>query len=386
MIKGSTEDTRSSVFTRRFTRNVLVKTVFLFILFNLIFLWLDPLPSLSRISGYNRIFPGRYRLPFGEDLERSYNISILDPEAMLQSHVIHDRPKAADEFRIVLIGDSSVWGFNLTPEQTLSATMNRENLRTSSGASVQVFNLGYPTMSITKDLLLLDLSLRFDPDLIIWFVTLESMPLEKQLTSPLVQYNPEMIGELIRSHSLGLDPQDEAFIVPTLLGRTIVGQRQELADWVRLQLLGFLWSATGVDHDVPEAYSHPDEDVDPELNFQGFEPGELTQDDLSLEVIKAGIRAAGNVPVMLINEPIFIARGENSDLRYNSFYPRWVYDEYRNILAESAREGGWDYVDLWDTVPADEFTDSAIHYSPGGVRTVADQIIKALNLEPMGPP
>ena len=35
---------------------------------------------------------------------------------------------------------------------------------------------------------------------------------------------------------------------------------------------------------------------------------------------------------------------------------------------------GWNYVDLWDEVPSDEFTDSAIHYSSAGVGRVVDRI------------
>ncbi|MCZ7670394.1 MAG: hypothetical protein M5U34_26160 [Chloroflexi bacterium] len=45
---------------------------------------------------------------------------------------------------------------------------------------------------------------------------------------------------------------------------------------------------------------------------------------------------AGDVPVLLINEPMFISSGRNSDLRYNAFYPRWAYDQYREMLGETA--------------------------------------------------
>jgi hypothetical protein len=51
-------------------------------------------------------------------------------------------------------------------------------------------------------------------------------------------------------------------------------------------------------------------------------------------VLAATLERAGDVPVLLINEPMFISSGQNSDLRYNSFYPRWAYDQYRAMLAE----------------------------------------------------
>ncbi len=67
----------------------------------------------------------------------------------------------------------------------------------SSGKQVRVYNLGYPTMSLTKDLLMLSCALRYQPDLIIWLVTLESFPVSKQLASPIVQHNPVAVRDLI---------------------------------------------------------------------------------------------------------------------------------------------------------------------------------------------
>ncbi len=55
---------------------------------------------------------------------------------------------------------------------------------------MRAYNLGYPVMSLTKDLLILDYAQRYQPDLIIWAVTLESFPYDKQLFPPLLQNNP----------------------------------------------------------------------------------------------------------------------------------------------------------------------------------------------------
>jgi hypothetical protein len=78
----------------------------------------------------------------------------------------------------------------------------------------------------------------------------------------------------------------------------------------------------------------------------------LTSDDLAFDVLAAGIARAGDVPVLIINEPIFVSDGRNSDLRYNLWYPRWAYDQYRALLAEQATTYGWHYLDLWDAVPS----------------------------------
>jgi len=56
-------------------------------------------------------------------------------------------------------------------------------METVSGKQARVYNLGYPTMSLTKDLLILSRALHYQPDLIIWLVTLESFPASKHWLS-----------------------------------------------------------------------------------------------------------------------------------------------------------------------------------------------------------
>ncbi len=364
--------------TGRFLRNVILKALLLLIIFSLGFAWMDPSQALERASLYNQIYPGRLRLPFGEDFERSYNISILQLDAMFASHEINVGDKPEDEFRVILLGDSSVWGFLLGPDQTLSAELNDRGYRTSNGKLSRFYNLGYPTMSVMKDLVLLDFAQRHHPDLILWFVTLESLPLNKQLDSPLVQYNPEPARSLIDEFQLGVDSNDHRFIQRTFWDRTLPGQRRELADLIRLQLLGVMWAATGIDHDVPPSYEPPQVELSDDITFQDFQPNQLSSDDLSFDVIDAGIQMVEPTPIIIVNQPILIASGPNSDVRYNDFYPRWAYDAYREMMATKASDQSWAYLDLWDAVPAEMFTDGSIHYSPDGVGLVVDRLAETI--------
>jgi hypothetical protein len=82
--------------------------------------------------------------------------------------------------------------------------------------------------------------------------------------------------------------------------------------------------------------------------------------------------------MLLVNEPMLISNGANSDVRYNFFYPRWAYDEYRQALADLAMANKWIYFDLWDLVPANEFTNSAIHLTPSGETLLANEIAEAI--------
>ncbi|MPN17864.1 hypothetical protein SDC9_165219 [bioreactor metagenome] len=95
-------------------------------------------------------------------------------------------------------------------------------------------------------------------------------------------------------------------------------------------------------------------------------------------MLSAGLKVAGQTPVLIINEPIMVSSGKNSEIRYNFYYPRWVYDEYRQALSQEAQKNGWNYLDLWNLIPETEFTNSAIHLSPAGEQTFAAEVAKAV--------
>lgn len=354
--------------------NVVWKGLLLFLVFNLLFAAFPP--RLGKVSAYNRLFPGRARFPFGENPTQSYNLSLYDVDAMFASHEIAAL-KPAGEFRVLVVGDSSVWGTLLRPEQTLSAYLTAALADNRCGLPVKVYNLGYPTLSLTKDLMIIDRAMEYQPDLIIWMVTLESFARAKQLESPIVANNPGIVSDLAERYNLSLAPRFEG----TWLDRTIVGQRRALADWTRLQLYGVMWAATGVDQFYPETYQPAARDLDPDPAWQGLEPDELPVDALALDVLGAGMRAAGDVPVLLVNEPMLISNGENRDVRYNFFYPRWAYDQYRQILSALSEQLGWNYLDLWRLVPQSEFTNSAIHLTPAGEQQLAAEIAPVVEQE-----
>jgi len=368
----------ASPYTWPFALRVLIKAAVLFVVLNVLFALADPLPALGRLSIYNVLVPGRQRLPYGENPARSYSLSLNSLDAMFFSHAVA-RPKAPDEYRVLLIGDSATWGFLLHPQDTLAGYLDAAGLITADGRRVRAYNLGYPIMSLTKDLLLLDYAMQFQPDLIVWPLTLESFPRDKQLFPPIVQHNAAAVRRLIAAYDLDLDPQDERFVDLAFPDRTIVGQRRALADWLRLQLYGFAWAATGIDQDYPETYEPRQEDFEADLSWQEFTgPQPLTEAELAFDVLRAGIARASDVPVLIINEPMFVSAGRNSDLRYNFFYPRWAYDAYREQIGALAEAEGWLYLDLWDAIAMTEFTDSAVHFTPEGARQYGERVAPAV--------
>lgn len=356
---------------------IALKAAVLFVVLNLAFAVVQPLDALGRLSVYGTLVPSRVRLPYGDDPAAAYSLSIDSLPAMFATHSI-SQPKAQDEYRVIVLGDSQTWGWLRSPDQTISQ-ITQQN-RTLEGRRVVVYNLGYPVLSLMKDLLILDYALQSEPDLIVWIVTLQSFGSDAQL-SPLVLRNPERSRRLIADYDLSLDPNDPRFEDRDFFGQTIIGQRRSIADWLRLQLYGFSWWATGIDHAIPDSYTPRATDLADDESWDVFAaPTDISTADLAFDVLDAGVQHAGDVPLVLVNEPIYVSDGANSDVRYNAFYPRWVYDRYRDLLREWINQRDLPTLDLWNAIAPDQFTDTPVHLTAGATTQLANEIANWLEI------
>ena len=174
---------------------LILKALCLFVIVNIVYAVVDP--PVAGISAYNTIFPGRVRLPFGDGADQ-FTVMVDNLDIMFASHVI-SKPKGTGEYRVVLIGDSSIWGENLTAEESLSEQWNRSDLRCGERA-IKVYNLGYPHPSVIKDLIVLDKAMDYDPDLIIWFITLNTL-IPRRL-SPFLVANRERAVHVLEAYNI----------------------------------------------------------------------------------------------------------------------------------------------------------------------------------------
>lgn len=345
-------------YTWGFIFRVLIKATLLFLLFNVLFATFQVADFIGGLSLYNRVFVGRERLPYNHDATEDYTLTMDNIPALFSTHEIN-RPKADDEYRVLLVGDSSTWGFLLPASQTLAQQLTDKNYLLADGRRVVAYTIAHPVMSLTKDLLLLDEAMQYQPDMVIWLVTLQSFSQNRQIGAPIIQNNPARVRQLITEYNLTLNPYDDRFT--PIISHVILGNQRLLADWLRIQSYGVMWSATGIDHLVLNSELRRN-DFDEDFSWENFKlPQSITADDLAFDMIRAGHEMVGDIPLIIVNEPMFIADGRNSDIRYNNFYPRWVYDEYRGIFVELAIRNDWYYCDLWDAMPRDSFTDSPVH-------------------------
>jgi hypothetical protein len=228
-------------------------------------------------------------------------------------------------------------------------------------------------LSILKDLFFINRALDFDPDLILWFITLESLNRGEQVSTPLVANNAKELNEVIKKYGLEFEP-----VSRNIWDRFLFRQRRNYADLLRLQIYGVMWAATGIDQELPETYSPAQRDFELDDSYKNLTNSDISEDDLALSVIMSTIDKISTTDFILINEPILISKGKNSHVRYNYYYPRWAYDQFREIINSFVKTNNIKYYDFWNLVPENNFTNSAIHLDITGEQMLAQNIYKVL--------
>jgi len=109
-------------------------------------------------------------------------------------------------------------------------------------------------------------------------------------------------------------------------------------------------------------------------------PGEVTESDLSLDVLAAGVRLdrSAGFKLTLVAQPMWIQPAETRKLRYHEQYPIWYYDMAQTALRNTANRAGWDFEDWSARLPNTYFTDSPFHYSAEGACVLATELEKLI--------
>jgi hypothetical protein len=356
---------------------VLIKALLLFAAANLLFAFLVPDPAELLIFRQARRFPpiwqpalsGQGRLGFQRFLT-------ADIDLLFKSHVISSRPKAQDEYRVVLIGDSSTWGVILKPEDTLEARINALHLRTCTGQRVVVYNLGYPFTSGVKDLLLMAEVMKYEPDLIVWPFTLLGFTAERQEID-IINRNPARARALVEKYHLPLSNAKvlSADTPPAFWQRTLLGQRQKLSLAAKLNLSRIASLALGTDEirDYADRRKICLQKAGEGLQFLEISPPAELSQYANLDYLQIAQEIAGETPVLYVNQPICV-QPSATGARYNLHYPRWAYDQYRAALNAQASEHHFYYLDLWNLLPPTEFTNTVFHRTPAGEQMMAETL------------
>jgi hypothetical protein len=170
------------------------------------------------------------------------------------------------------------------------------------------------------------------------------------------------------------------FRSPNLLDEAFT-QNRSLFRAGRYQLYSLVELASGQDQIAGPPQVLPSK-LSPDVMFEGLKPPTLNRAQVSLDQIADFHELAGNLPVLLVNEPILrVSDDPNSTLRYNHYYPRWIYDQYRDyLLAEAAAQSWWS-LDMWDMFSPEYFTDTPLHLNPEGHRLLAERLAPEIERE-----
>jgi len=211
--------------------------------------------------------------------------------------------------------------------------------------------------------------------MVIWLVTLhgfEPKPADGEFLAP----HAEQVGELMARYQLDIPKAYSRQFDVTFWDKTIIGQRNRLKSLVLNQIYGVMWTATGIDNYNGLAQERPvfSQDVAADESYFDYHSSEDTPAlirSLMFDVLRVGDQISNGTPLIVVNEPIFIASGQNSELRYNSLFPRWAYDAYRTSLADWTEKSKIPYFDDWNVLPTSEFANDTFHRDPLGEKHFA---------------
>jgi hypothetical protein len=342
-----------------------LKTLAVFALIQWILLEFISVPLADNVYGLLGIKRERLPLSTVSPFDAALDVGSLGP--MFASHVVSNL-KAADEFRVLVLGDSTIWGLQLRADEVLPGQFAQLAL-TCGSKKLRFYNLSFPRSSATKDILILDKALATKPDAIIWLVTWYTLSPKTRVDHWLITQNPDAYQRL--ATLFDFLPKD--YTAPKWPERVLARDRA-IFRAIRYQLYAAVQMATARDQ-IPGPPQIPATELSPDETFEGLKPPTLRSNQVSIDQVEDFYVLAGGIPILLVNEPIQIVLGTaNADLRYNSYYPRWIYDQYRTNLAGAAAAKGWDYLDLWSFFPEQSFADTPLHLKPEAHRKLAEYL------------
>ncbi len=349
---------------------IFAKAAALLLIGNVAFLALriDPLARLMTLNTWGLVGRGRARLFYPSDSQNGQ----LPVEALLAAHQIAYAPKAADEFRVIILGDSGTLGWTVPDDAIISAQLTAQNVQIG-GKHVVAYDLAYPVPNVARDALILDAALRYQPDLVIWFVTAEGFrnTPEPGQDSTFLDINRVRLQRLTDAYDL----QDwfNARLEPEPAWRSWLAIRNPDAASVWFNSLYYPFAVPSWGQTTRRLGS---EAIPAKPRFASDNPAFRPMPNETWQFLLVGQSLAGRAgaSLLLVNEPILVGSGPNSDVNYNLLYERALYDSYRQTLTDYAGQHKIWFRDLWNAIPAPLFTDTAFHLDAQGWALVAENL------------
>jgi hypothetical protein len=320
---------------------VILKALILFIVF---YVLLTSFPDIT-YPLFRRFMPKLDKFPFyvvypKASAQHEFTLqNVFNINNLLYSHVISWEGKPANQYRIIFIGDSTVYFSKIYPMITGIEC---------DGKILRAYNLGYPGVSATKDLMILQEAMKYSPDLIVWSVTFSYADNNEEF----LRANPDRFTQLVNTYQLS-----RAGYNSSQKGKTIFYQSDGVRNETYLILYYLILDpATGGQNSI----------------FQTALNDAITQvvvpvhGDQLLSILQAFKEMTKGTPVLLINEP-----------RPSVIVNLTQYSQFRkDILYQSSKER-IDFLDLWNLVPNQGFVDH-VHRNDEGEILFEKAVIPAI--------
>jgi hypothetical protein len=303
---------------------------------------------------------------------------------MREHEVCWREPAVPNEARIFALGNSTIFGFPLPADRTAIGLVDRRFA--NRGIPAHVFNLGFVFTYQLKELLILSKALPYEPDLIVYGVTLDDFlhraPLEYASMKEFFEANSGTIERL------AADPP-ATFAEPLERYREAQARTvRPIAPWIALRQTGSFVRRYVAEFamalrkrmfpDLPDENAliqKPNPHYSCETVKRDFEKNFSDWKAWSMLDALAELRDERGIDVLVVNWPVaHVPRGDC----YNIRYPAAALADYAVWMKERTAALDLPYLDLHDLLLPSEFVDS-LHPTAHGQAKVAARL--AVRLE-----
>ena len=368
---------------RQFGR-VLIKAIALLIVFDLVQMAVNLPAAIDHWAIYRSFTPPTSRLGLA--------LQIGDPiwwrlDPLLDAHEIA-QPKAPDEYRVIFLGDSATFCLYCRSNEAIPQVFTDLGA-TIAGKHVRGYNLAYPGSDWLKDVLILKHALKYQPDAIVWLVTAKGagdQPLPQEPEAHLItRLNADELPALARDFNLDTWEIRRYADANAWYQASIWLHGGRYRDWLILVARTLIAALRYPQQDLTQEYLPPGDPVMTKpisavAEINSTLPGYDRFPNRQWDLLLAGQRLAheAGIPLLIMNEPTYVGSGPNSDVNYSSFYERALYDRFRAALTEFTQQHEIHYLDRWNFLPPEDFSNTSLHYNLDGNRRVAEEAMQGL--------
>lgn len=312
-----------------------------------------------------------------QDMDKT---GVLWLDLLLRQHEVCWRePAQPEEIRIFAIGNSAIYGFPWPSDLSSIGFVNVAFEQQEIPA--HVFNLGLMFTYQTKEAMVLSEALRYEPDFIVYGVTLDDL-------AHLAPYPYLPVATFFDANSRTVDRlasnPPPTFEEPFRLYRDAQSKDvRPYASWIEFREMGtFARLAVEQTAKALRKKMFPDfREKIPKIRrgsrryrcrdvLPSFEEKYANWREWSMLEYLAQLRTETGVEVLVVNWPV---AHEPRGACYNARYPTAAFDEYVDWMEKKAGELELDYLDLHDLLGRREFVDS-VHPTVRGQRKVAKHL------------